>query len=129
MTEAAYERLQAELHALVAAGSTTDDALLSRKVELRDLLDRAQTGQMPDDGLVEPGMLVTVTFEDDGSQVTFVLGDRVLLTLDDSLDVPVYSPTSPLGAAINGTSVGDSTVVSAPRGERRLTIVEARPVS
>jgi transcription elongation factor GreA len=129
MTVGAYERLQAELEALTAAGATADDAALSRAVELRDLLSRAQTGQMPDDGLVEPGMLVTVRFDDDASELTFVLGDRVLLTLDDSLDVPVYSPSSPLGAAINGINVGDQTVFSAPRGDRRLTVIEARPVS
>lgn len=129
MTAGTYERLQAELQALTAPGASSDDAALSRAVELRDLLNRAQTGQMPDDGLVEPGMLVTVQFEDDKSELTFVLGDRILLTLDESLDVPVYSPTSPLGAAINGSYVGDHTVVSAPRGDRRLTVIEARPVS
>ena len=129
MTVGAYERLQAELQELTAAGPTADDAALSRAVELRDLLSRAQTGQMPDDGLVEPGMLVTVRFDDDQSELTFVLGDRVLLTLDESLDVPVYSPSSPLGAAINGSNVGDQTVFSAPRGDRRLTVIEARPVS
>ncbi len=129
MTVGAYERLQAELAELTAAGTTADAAALSRAVELRDLLSRAQTGQMPDDGLVEPGMLVTVRFDDDQSELTFVLGDRVLLTLDESLDVPVYSPTSPLGAAINGINVGDQIVFSAPRGDRRLTVIEARPVS
>lgn len=129
MTAAARQRLQDELTELMSRGREDDTAALARITELRVLIERAVVREMPDDGLVEPGMTVTVTFDDDGSTLTFILGDRTMLNLDPSLDQPVYSPTSPMGSAITGLYVGDKAVLSAPLGDRRLTIAAARPVS
>ena len=47
----------------------------------------------------------------------------------ESLDVAVYSPESPLGAAIDGLYVGDTAVITAPKGARQLTIIAAVPAS
>ncbi len=129
MTAAARQRLQDELTELVGKGREDDTSARTRITELRALIERAVVREMPDDGLVEPGMMITVNFEDDKSTLTFILGDRTMLNLDPSLDQPVYSPTSPMGSAITGLSVGDKAVVTAPMGERRLTITAARPVS
>ncbi len=129
MTAAARQRLQDELNELVSRGREDDTPARTRITELRALIERAEVREMPDDGLVEPGMTVTVHFEDDDSTLTFILGDRTMLNLDPSLDQPVYSPTSPMGSAITGLSVGDKAVLTAPLGDRRLTITAARPVS
>ena len=129
MTAAARQRLQDELSELMSRGREDDAAAQARITELRILIERAEVREMPDDGLVEPGMRVTVSFADDGSALTFILGDRTMLNLDPSLDQPVYSPTSPMGAAITGLSVGDKAVLAAPLGDRHLTITAARPVS
>ena len=71
-------------------------------------------------------MQVTIAFFGDESDTdTFVLGSRELLGLDDAVDsTNVYSPQSPLGAAILGKKKGDSASYEAPerqgdRGHRR----------
>lgn len=129
MTPTAHARLTDELATLTAGSAHDDVARKTRVTELRDLLARAVVKEMPDDGLVEPGMLVTVTFEDNDETLSFVLGDRLLLSIDPSIDHPVYSPTSPLGSAVNGLYPGDRAEVVAPRGNRVLTIVRVRPVA
>jgi len=47
------------------------------------------------------------------------------LTLDSHVDLDVYSPTSPLGAAISGKSVGDSASYQAPSGATITVHIEA----
>ncbi|WP_143340682.1 GreA/GreB family elongation factor [Demequina sp. NBRC 110057] len=128
MTPAARQRLQDELTGLETA-SNDDATARARIVELREMLAKATVKEMPDDGLVEPGMAITVTFDDDGSSVEFILGDRAMLSQDGDLDLPVYSPASPLGTAISGLYVGDKAELAAPQGARALTITRARPVS
>src|SRR5690606_23400132 len=129
MTPAALARLQEELETLTAPGRELDDAQKARVVELRELLKKARAESKPDDGLVEPGMRITARFEDDGTTIDFVLGSRSVLGLDESMDVDVYSPESPLGAAINGLYVGDKATFETPTGERPLTILAAKPAS
>ena len=74
-------------------------------------------------------MLVTVRFESDDSVATFLLGSRVLSQLDPTVDTEVYSPTSPLGAAINGRYVGDAVDFAAPSGTQQITVIAAAPFS
>jgi transcription elongation factor GreA len=81
--------------------------------QLTQLLENAIVGAKPaDDGIVEPGMVVTV--EMFGDDVTFLLGSREIA--GDS-DLEVYSEKSPLGAAINGKKVGDKASYKAPNGK------------
>lgn len=129
MTPAALERLQQELADLTAVGREVTDLERARVVELKELIQRAEAVSKPDDGLVEPGMRITVRFDDDGSTSSFVLGDRTLLGLDDSLDIDVFSPDSPLGSAIDGLHVGDVAQFESPRGKRSLTILAATPAT
>lgn len=100
----------------------------SRIVQLEDMLSRARVGETPqDDGIVEAGMEVTVKFAA-GDTETFLLGAREVLALDDSVDVSVYSPQSPLGAAILGKRPGDSATYTAPNGRKvSVDIVAAKP--
>ncbi|MBW9206881.1 transcription elongation factor GreA [Mumia sp. zg.B53] len=97
--------------------------------QLEDMLRRAEVGEAPaDDGLVEPGMVVTITFAGDDDTETFLLGSREMLGLDASVEIQVYSPQSPLGSAINGKKAGDSATYAAPNGrELTVEIVDAKP--
>ncbi|OUZ12718.1 transcription elongation factor GreA [Aeromicrobium sp. PE09-221] len=97
--------------------------------QLEDMLRRAEVGEAPaDDGLVEPGMKITIRFEGDTDTETFLLGSRELLSMDSSVDLDIYSPTSPLGVAISGKKVGDSATYEAPNGKTlSVEIVDAKP--
>ena len=97
--------------------------------QLEDRLRRAHIGDTPaDDGQVGAGMKVTIRFEGDTDTETFLLGSRELLTLDSAVDLDVYSPTSPLGAAIDGKNVGDKASYQTPTGATiTVEIVDAVP--
>ncbi|MGH8776353.1 MAG: transcription elongation factor GreA [Jiangellaceae bacterium] len=97
--------------------------------QLQQLLQRAKVGETPaDDGVVEPGMIVEVRFDGDDATERFLLGSRELLTLDESVDIEVYSPQSPLGAAINGKKAGETASYETPNGTAvEVEIIGARP--
>ena len=95
--------------------------------QLTQLLDNATVGHAPpDDGIVEPGMVVTVEML--GEELTFLLGSREIA--EDS-DLEVYSEKSPLGRAILNLKAGDETSFLAPGGKGGTTIevkvLDARP--
>jgi len=66
------------------------------------------------------GSRVTVTDKKTGSREEYVLvfGD------DIDIDAGQISVASPIGQALSGKKVGETTVISLPRGERTLEIVE-----
>ncbi|MEL0627311.1 transcription elongation factor GreA [Salinibacterium amurskyense] len=81
---------------------------------LTQLLRHAVVGDVQDDdGVVEPGILVTAEIM--GEESTFLLGSREIVDEDSDLDV--YSEKSPLGLAINGLKVGQSKKYTAPNGK------------
>jgi transcription elongation factor GreA len=80
--------------------------------QLTVLLRKAKVGNPPDDGVVEPGMLVVANIA--GEKSTFVVGNREIAG-DSELDV--YSEQSPLGLAIVGHKEGDSVSYTAPNGK------------
>jgi transcription elongation factor GreA len=92
---------------------------------LKAILENAQVGEVGQcDDVVRPGSTVTVAFGDDPTDTdTFLLGSREMLALDDSV-TSVYSPQSPMGAAVLGHKVGDQASYTAPSGrEIRLTVI------
>jgi transcription elongation factor GreA len=95
--------------------------------QLEDMLRRAEVGETPpNDGVVEPGMVVTYRFvgDDDDETETFLLGAREI----EPEGLTVYSPQSPLGSAINGRTKGETVVYEAPNGkELEVVIVDAVP--
>ena len=95
--------------------------------QLEDMLRRAEVGETPaNDGIVEPGMVVTYKFAGDDETEQFLLGAREIKRDDDPLEV--YSPQSAMGAAINGKSKGDTVSYTAPNGkELTVEIVDAVP--
>jgi transcription elongation factor GreA len=153
LTQDAYDKLQAELENLkgplrqevinrIAAARDEGDLkenggyhaakdeqgkIEARIRQLEDMLRRAEVGETPaDDGVVEPGMVVTYKFvgDDDDEAETFLLGAREI----EPDGLKVYSPQSPLGAAINGKKKGDTVAYEAPNGkELTVTILDAVP--
>lgn len=99
--------------------------------QLADMLRRAEVGEPPaNTDEVGPGTQVTIAFDGDESDTdTFVLGSRELLGLDESVsDTNVYSPQSPLGAAILGKKKGDAVSYVAPNGRSiEVTVVKVEP--
>ncbi|WP_058235378.1 transcription elongation factor GreA [Devriesea agamarum] len=97
----------------------------ARIAELKILLKNAVVGAAPDDdGVVEPGMVVTLSMA--GKDRTFLLGNREIADGEDDLEV--FSPQSPLGEAISGAKVGDSIDYTAPNGKTlKLEIKKASP--
>ncbi len=93
--------------------------------QLEHILEHATVGEAPaDDGIVEPGMVVTVELF--GDTETFLHGSREILGDGDHL--AVYSERSPLGAAILGKVAGDTTAYQAPNGTSvDVTVVEVKP--
>ena len=93
--------------------------------QLTDMLQRAQVGETPaDDGVVEPGMKVKVLLLGVDLEQEFLFGAREMA----GDDVTVYSPQSPLGAAINGASKGDTVSYEAPNGKTlEVIILDAEP--
>jgi transcription elongation factor GreA len=155
LTQDAYDRLAAELEHLKGPGRSEISQRIadareegdlrenggyhaareeqskaeSRIIQLETMLSRAQVGETPpDDGVVEAGMQVTVRFAGDSSTETFLLGAREVLSLDDSVDMDVYSPQSPMGAAILNKHKGETASFTAPNGnEISVEIVDAKP--
>ncbi len=150
LTQEAHDRLKAELSQLSGEGRTDiskkieaardegdlkenggyhaakeEQGLMEARIrQLTQLLDSATVGETPpDDGVVEPGMLVTV--EMFGEEETFLLGHR---EIQDGSGPQVFSQQSPLGAAIHGKSVGDTASYQAPNGRRvEVRVVKAEP--
>ena len=140
LTQEAYDKLQAELDDLkgpkrqeiverIAAARDEGDLKENsgyhaardeqgkqeaRIRQVEDILRRAEVGETPaDDGVVEPGMQVTVKFVEFGDEETFLFGAREI----EEEGVTVYSPQSALGTAINGAKVGDEVSYEAPNGK------------
>lgn len=124
----AHERLQRELATLrelrdtSAVGSATDENSLAvqRAWQLRihrihDLLVNAVVGDdPPDDGVAEPGMVLTIRYDDTGEIETFLLSVRGA----EYDGTEVYSIRSPLGAAIAGARPGEQRSYILPNGAR-----------
>ncbi|MGH3510577.1 MAG: transcription elongation factor GreA [Nocardioidaceae bacterium] len=93
--------------------------------QLEEMLEHAQVGATPpDDGVVEPGMKVTTRFGGESDTTTFLLGAREMA----DGDIEVFSPRSPLGAAILGARRGDTVAYKAPSGkELKVEIIDAVP--
>jgi transcription elongation factor GreA len=87
--------------------------------QLTQILENSRVGEPPrTEGVVGPGMTVTIRFEGDDEEVTFLLGSRE----EVGSPIDVYSPKSPLGSAINGKKIGETATYTLPNG--RSTTVE-----
>lgn len=153
LTQDAYDKLETELNDLKTNGRPEVSARIAAAREEGDLSEnggyhaaREEQGQM--EGRIAqleqllrnakvgdsagradevgPGKVVTIAFfGDEDDTETFLLGSREVLGVDDSLEHPVYSPQSPMGAAIVGKRKGDEASYEAPNGKTiSVTILE-----
>ncbi|KAA0107560.1 GreA/GreB family elongation factor [Mycolicibacterium sp. P1-5] len=127
----AHERLHQELDTLrflFSAGIADDDndenatavrrAWETRIQQIHDLLINAVVGEdPPNDGIAEPGMVVTIRYDDTGDIDTFLLGVHGA----EYADMAVYSIQSPLGAAIAGARPDERRTYRLSTG-RALTV-------
>jgi transcription elongation factor GreA len=97
--------------------------------QLTQLLREARVGQPPAAaaGVAGPGMVVTVRFEGDDEDETFLLGSREEA---ETAGMQVYSPKSPLGSALLGRREGDTVSYETPTGKTmKVQLVSAKPFS
>ena len=152
LTQEAYDRLKAELEYLQGQGRTDIAKKIeaareegdlrenggyhaakeeqgkqeARVLQLRQLLENAQVGIAPSaSGTAAPGTVVKVAFDgDDDDTLEFLLASRE----DAGASIEVYSPQSPLGSAINGRKVGESSEYELPNGRRMaVKLLSAEP--
>ncbi|MEU4169603.1 transcription elongation factor GreA [Streptomyces sp. NPDC026665] len=152
LTQEAYNQLRAELEYLSGPARTEIAAKIAAareegdlrenggyhaakeeqgKQELRvrqltQLLENAKVGEAPAaDGVVAPGMIVTIAFDgDEDDTLDFLLGSREYA----SSDIETYSPQSPLGAGVNGKKVGEDAQYELPNGKlASVKILKAEP--
>ena len=147
MTRAAYDRLSEELvylegegrqrisHEIGVARSHGDlsenaeyhaareqQGLQEARIrQLRSMLQDAELIEAEDDGVVSPGKLVTVRYEGEAEDETYLLGLR-----EERSDYDVLTPDSPMGRALVGRAVGDTVVAKVPAGELRVEVVGVR---
>lgn len=139
LTQDAYDRLSAELEHLTTTGrdeiakkieearsegdlrenggyhaAKDEQAKIEARIStLTQLLRTATVSEAPvSRGVVEPGLLITATIA--GDETVFILGNREIA---GDTDTAVYSEQSPLGSAIIGLKVGESTSYKAPNGK------------
>jgi transcription elongation factor GreA len=92
------------------------------------LLRAAKVGESPaNDGLAEPGKILTVRYEGDDVDENFLLATR---EEGAEGDLDVYSPDSPLGKALLGAKEGETRSYALPNGTtQKVTLVKAVPYS
>jgi transcription elongation GreA/GreB family factor len=93
--------------------------------QIHHLLANAIVGEdPPDDGVAEPGMVLTVRYDDTGDTETFLVGVRGV----EDADIEVYSAQSPLGSAIVGARPGEQRTYSIPNNDSvPVTLLDAVP--
>jgi transcription elongation factor GreA len=95
--------------------------------QLEEMLESHQltTDPSPADDTVSPGKVVTYRFAGEDEEV-FLLGARDVAADQD--DYEVYSPESPLGAALLGAKAGETVDFEQPNGKvAKIEIVSAVP--
>ena len=95
--------------------------------QLEEMLDPANVtiDSSADDNTVSPGKVVTYRYAGDDDEV-FLLGAREIA--EDHTDIEVYSPESPLGAALLGHKAGETVDFEQPNGKvAKIAIVSVVP--
>lgn len=98
----------------------------ARVRQLKHMLEHARIGT-PEaaEGEIHVGQVVTVRFAGDDDTETFLLASREEAA---HATIDVYSPTSPLGAAVMGKAVGDTASYELPNGRSvEIEITDVAP--
>ncbi|MFM7068765.1 MAG: GreA/GreB family elongation factor [Actinomycetes bacterium] len=146
LTQAAHDRLVAELEELRTVGRVEAAERIERAREHGDLKENAEYHSAKEEkskmearvarifsilehheivesggeGLIDVGSIVTLHYDDEGPDDAekYLLGS--IEERHDGVD-HVVSPTSPMGEALMGKAVGDTVTYASPTGE--LTVV------
>jgi transcription elongation factor GreA len=148
LTPAAFEKMRDELEQLKTEGrkeieeriaearshgdlrenadydaAKNDQGLMESRIrKLEHLLHTAEVRDVVDSGRVEIGSVVTVV-DSDGDKLDYFVAPQ-------ENKVPgllLASPTSPLGGALLGASVGDEVSYQAPAGTFTVSVTAVRP--
>jgi transcription elongation factor GreA len=93
--------------------------------QLEELLKDATTAPSADDQTVSAGKLVNYRYAGDDEE-SFLLGAREIA--EDHTEIEVYSPQSPLGAALDGHKAGETVDFEQPNGKvAKIEIISATP--
>ena len=148
LSQAAFDRLRAELDDLATRGRLEVAAKIERARELGDLaengdyhaakdeqghlegrirqleaiIEKAEIIEAPPPGVVGPGSIVTHVYEGDTDDAA----ERYLVghIEERTGDLDVISPTAPLGAALIGHRAGDTVSFEAPTGELHVRLLQ-----
>jgi transcription elongation factor GreA len=151
LSQNAHDRLVAELEQLIAGRPALAAEINARREEgdlrenggyhaareeqgrqeariryLQEFLRSVHVGETQATGMIAPGTVVTIYFDDDADDTeTFLLGSREIAA---TTDLTVYSPESAVGRAIIGAKAGDTVSYTAPSGAQiKVTVVEFKP--
>jgi transcription elongation factor GreA len=148
LTPAAFEKMRSELEELKTEGrkeieeriaearshgdlrenadydaAKNDQGLMEARIrKLEHLLNTAEVREVADTGKVEIGSVVTVV-DSDGDELEYFLAPQE----NKVAGLLLASPTSPLGGALLGASIGDSVTYKAPAGTFMVTVKAVRP--
>lgn len=90
----------------------------ARIAQLTELLEKAEIGEVADDGTVSAGTIVTAKIG--AKEQVFALGGQEI-TADVPEGVKVFSPDAPLGKALMGHKAGETVSYQAPNGKEIKT--------
>jgi transcription elongation factor GreA len=148
MTPAALERMREELEQLKTDGrreieeriaearshgdlrenadydaAKNDQGLMEARIrKLEHLLNTSEVRDVSDTGRVEIGCVVTVV-DSDGDELEYFVAPQE----NKVSGMLLASPTSPLGGALLGASIGDEVTYRAPAGTFTLSVKAVRP--
>lgn len=153
LTQESYDRLKVELDQLIANRPIIAAEINDRREEgdlrenggyhaareqqgqeearirqLQELLNTAKVGEAPKQhGIALPGSVVTVIYDGDATtRETFLIATRQEIVSDGKLEV--YSPNSPIGAALLNAKVDETREYTVPSGKKvKVTLEKAEP--
>lgn len=148
LTPAAHDKLQEELEQLKTDGrreieeriaearshgdlrenadydaAKHDQGLMEARIrKLEHLIHTAEVREVEDTGKVEVGSVVVV-LDGDGDEMEYFVAPQE----NKVAGLLLASPSSPLGGALIGASVGDDVTYEAPAGEMTVKVKAVRP--
>jgi transcription elongation factor GreA len=100
-----------------------DQGLMEARIrKLEHLIHWAEVRDVEDTGKVEIGSVVTV-IDSDGDEMEYFVAPQE----NKIAGMFLASPSSPLGGALLGRSVGDDVTYDAPAGEMTVKVTAVRP--
>jgi transcription elongation factor GreA len=100
-----------------------DQGLMEARIrKLEHLLNTSEVRDVSDTGRVEIGCVVTVV-DSDGDELEYFVAPQE----NKVSGMLLASPTSPLGGALLGASIGDKVSYRAPAGNFTLSVKAVRP--